>query len=159
MVLGADCTRDNRITPFQSEFGEVLFRDLNPPAPLECDSRFANLPHPYHQVTSTRSGRNRSYLRWKQKQLTTPHLRPSHRIRDGVAEHVEEGGLEEGVELGEGLAALGPQGVRRIQNPPQSASARRAAGGGFGGSRTRLRFTCFRSSHRSEGAAPLYQSI
>ena len=35
----------------------------------------------------------------------------------GVAEHVEEGGLEEGVELGEGLAALGPQGVRRIQNP------------------------------------------
>ena len=38
-------------------------------------------------------------------------------IGDGVAEHVEEGGLEEGVELGEGLAALGPQGVRRIQNP------------------------------------------
>ena len=35
----------------------------------------------------------------------------------GVAEHVEEGGLEEGVELGEGLATLGPQGVRRIQNP------------------------------------------
>ena len=35
----------------------------------------------------------------------------------GVAEHVEESGLEEGVELGEGLAALGPQGVRRIQNP------------------------------------------
>ena len=35
----------------------------------------------------------------------------------GVAEHVEEGGLEEGVELGEGLAALGPHGVRRIQNP------------------------------------------
>ena len=25
--------------------------------------------------------------------------------------------MEEGVELGEGLAALGPQGVRRIQNP------------------------------------------
>ena len=43
------------------------------------------------------------------------HL-PTHRIGDGVAEHVEEGGLEEGVELGEGLAALGPQGVRRIQN-------------------------------------------
>ena len=38
-------------------------------------------------------------------------------IGDGVAEHVEEGGLEESVELGEGLAALGPQGVRRIQNP------------------------------------------
>ena len=38
-------------------------------------------------------------------------------VGDGVAEHVEEGGLEEGVELGEGLAALGPQGVRRIQNP------------------------------------------
>ena len=42
---------------------------------------------------------------------------PPHGIGDGVAEHVEEGGLEEGVELGEGLAALGPQGVRRIQNP------------------------------------------
>ena len=42
---------------------------------------------------------------------------PPHWIGDGVAEHVEEGGLEEGVELGEGLAALGPQGVRRIQNP------------------------------------------
>ena len=25
--------------------------------------------------------------------------------------------MEEGVELGEGLAAFGPQGVRRIQNP------------------------------------------
>jgi hypothetical protein len=42
---------------------------------------------------------------------------PPHRIGDGVAEHVEEGGLEEGVELGEGLAAFGPQGIRRIQNP------------------------------------------
>ena len=42
---------------------------------------------------------------------------PPHWIGDGVAEHVEEGGLEEGVELGEGFAALGPQGVRRIQNP------------------------------------------
>ena len=40
----------------------------------------------------------------------------SHRIHDGVAEHVEEGGLEEDVELGEGLVALGPQGVRRIQD-------------------------------------------
>ena len=44
-------------------------------------------------------------------------LLPPHGIGDGVAEYVEEGGLEEGVELGEGLAALGPQGVRRIQNP------------------------------------------
>ena len=44
-------------------------------------------------------------------------LLPPHRIGDRVAEHVEEGGLEEGVEMGEGLAALGPQGVRRIQNP------------------------------------------
>ncbi len=42
---------------------------------------------------------------------------PPHGIGDGVAEHVEEGGLEEGVELGESLAALGPHGVRRIQNP------------------------------------------
>ena len=36
---------------------------------------------------------------------------------NGVAEHVEEGGLEEGVEVGEGLAALGPKGVRCIQDP------------------------------------------
>ena len=43
-------------------------------------------------------------------------LLPPDRVGDGVAEHVEEGGLDEGVELGEGLAALGPQGVRRIQN-------------------------------------------
>ena len=43
-------------------------------------------------------------------------LLPPHRIGDGVAEHIEEGGLEERVELGEGLTALGPQGVRRIQN-------------------------------------------
>ena len=43
----------------------------------------------------------------------------SHAIgfSDGVAEHVEEGGLEEGVELREGLTTLGPQGARRIQNP------------------------------------------
>ena len=39
---------------------------------------------------------------------------PPHGIGDGVAEHVEEGGLDEGVELGESLAALGPQGVSRI---------------------------------------------
>ena len=45
---------------------------------------------------------------------------PTPGIGDGVAEHVEEGGLEEGVELGEGLAALGPQGVRHIQNPRNS---------------------------------------
>ena len=38
-----------------------------------------------------------------------------------VAEHVEEDGLGEGVELGEGGAALGPQRVRLVQdlrNPP-----------------------------------------
>ena len=44
------------------------------------------------------------------------HDRPPHRILDRIAEEGEEGGLEEGVELGEGLAALGAQGVRRIQN-------------------------------------------
>ena len=41
---------------------------------------------------------------------------PPHRIGDRVAEHVEKDGLEQGVELGEGLAAFGPQGVRRVQN-------------------------------------------
>ena len=50
-------------------------------------------------------------------------MRPSvhYRIRRGVAEHVEEDGLGEGVELGEGGAALGPQRVRFVQdrrNPP-----------------------------------------
>ena len=47
--------------------------------------------------------------------------RPSLRIRGRVAEHVEEDGLGEGVELGEGGAALGPQRVRLVQdlrNPP-----------------------------------------
>ncbi len=46
---------------------------------------------------------------------------PSLRIRGGVAEHVEEDGLGEGVELGEGGAALGPQRLRPVQhlrNPP-----------------------------------------
>ena len=39
----------------------------------------------------------------------------------GVAEEVEEEGLGEGVELGEGGAALGPQRLRPVQhlrNPP-----------------------------------------
>ena len=43
------------------------------------------------------------------------------RIGDGVAEEVEEEGLGEGVELGEGGAALGPQRLRPVQhlrNPP-----------------------------------------
>ena len=46
---------------------------------------------------------------------------PPFRIRGRVAEHVEEDGLGEGVELGEGGAALGPQRVRLVQdlrNPP-----------------------------------------
>ena len=56
--------------------------------------------------------------RYQLKPIVETHYDlPPHGIGDGVAEHVEEGGLEEGVELGEGLAALGPQGVRRIQNP------------------------------------------
>ncbi len=39
----------------------------------------------------------------------------------GVAEEVEEDGLGEGVELGEGGAALGPERLRPVQdlrNPP-----------------------------------------
>lgn len=50
-------------------------------------------------------------------EISKAWLLPPHGIGDGIAEEGEEGGLEEGVELGEGLAALGPQGVRRIQNP------------------------------------------
>ena len=47
--------------------------------------------------------------------------RPSFRIGRWVAEEVEEDGLGEGVELGEGGAALGPQRLRPVQhlrNPP-----------------------------------------
>lgn len=66
-------------------------------------------------------------LSWKSSDLNAylPHnleLRahgrhlPPHRIRHRIAEESQEGGLEEGVELGEGLAALGAQGVRRVQN-------------------------------------------
>jgi hypothetical protein len=52
---------------------------------------------------------------------TKGYFGPPSRIRGGVAEHVEEDGLGEGVELGEGGAALGPQRVRFVQdlrNPP-----------------------------------------
>ena len=45
----------------------------------------------------------------------------SVRVRDRVAEHVDEDGLGEGVELGEGLAAFGSERIGRIQhrrNPP-----------------------------------------
>ena len=47
--------------------------------------------------------------------------RPAFRVGGGVAEEVEEEGLGEGVELGEGGAALGPQRLRPVQhlrNPP-----------------------------------------
>ena len=44
------------------------------------------------------------------------HL-PAFWVVDGVAEHVEEGGLEEVVEFGEGLMANNPQRVRRVENP------------------------------------------
>jgi hypothetical protein len=42
--------------------------------------------------------------------------RPAVRIPSRVAEEVEEDGLGEGVELGEGGAALGPQRLRPIQH-------------------------------------------
>jgi hypothetical protein len=45
------------------------------------------------------------------------HHLPPPRIRHGIAEEVEEEGLGEGVELGEGGAALGPQRVRRVEDP------------------------------------------
>ena len=44
---------------------------------------------------------------------------PEERLPDihaQIAKHFEEGGLDQAVELREGLATLGPQGVRRIQN-------------------------------------------
>ena len=57
------------------------------------------------------------------RMTTSPklHVRPAFRIGGGVAEEVEEEGLGEGVELGEGGAALGPQRLRPVQhlrNPP-----------------------------------------
>jgi hypothetical protein len=42
---------------------------------------------------------------------------PPLRIGDWIAEEVEEGGLEECVELGECFAAFGTQRIRRIQYP------------------------------------------
>jgi hypothetical protein len=47
--------------------------------------------------------------------------RPHVRIRDRVAEHVEEEGLGEAVELGEGGAALGSQGVGLVQDGGDAA--------------------------------------
>ena len=51
------------------------------------------------------------------------------RIGNGVAEEVEEEGLGEGVELGEGGAALGPQRLRArsstLRNPPLLRQRRR----------------------------------
>ena len=42
---------------------------------------------------------------------------PPHWIGDRVTEYFEEGGLDESVEVSEGLMARGSQSVRRIQNP------------------------------------------
>tara|TARA_B100000614_G_scaffold254134_1_gene269073 strand:+ start:31220 stop:31525 length:306 start_codon:yes stop_codon:yes gene_type:complete len=42
--------------------------------------------------------------------------RPFPTIRIWVTKEIEKGGLQERIKLGEGLAALGPQRVRRIQN-------------------------------------------
>ena len=53
--------------------------------------------------------------------IAEPLDRPVLWIRNRVAEEVEEEGLGEGVELGEGGAALGPQRLRPVQhlrNPP-----------------------------------------
>ena len=49
-------------------------------------------------------------------QLPKCETRPPLRVRGGVAEYVEEDGLGEDVELGEGGAALGAQCVRLVQN-------------------------------------------
>lgn len=55
------------------------------------------------------------YSRYDIRSLSQfPGTLPPFRIGDGVAEHVEECGLNQGIELGEGLAALDPQGIRRI---------------------------------------------
>jgi hypothetical protein len=42
--------------------------------------------------------------------------RPFSRVHNWVAEHVEEDGLGEGVELGKGSAALCPQRARLVQD-------------------------------------------
>ena len=64
------------------------------------------------QLASKRSSADGSFF-WKSDLLHRSH-RPFSCF--GIAKHIEEGGLEQGVELGEGLAALGPQGVRRVQD-------------------------------------------
>ena len=42
--------------------------------------------------------------------------RPRFKVRARIAKKIEEEGLGEGVELGEGGAALGPQRLRLVQN-------------------------------------------
>src|SRR5690606_10569135 len=59
------------------------------------------------------------------------HDRPPLRIGDRIAEEVEEGGLEEGVELGECFAAFGAQRIRRIQYPRNPLLLRQRREGDF----------------------------
>ncbi len=49
----------------------------------------------------------------------------------GITEHVEEDGLAEVVEVGEGFAALGAQGVGLIQDPRNPPLLAKAAGNGI----------------------------
>ena len=55
-------------------------------------------------------------VRYLGRDVLKLHDLPPLRIRHRIAEHVKEGRLEEGVELVEGLAALRPQVIRRIQD-------------------------------------------
>lgn len=55
-------------------------------------------------------------VRYPRRNVGEAHEFDAIRIRDGVAEEVEEEQLGEGVELGEGGAALGPQRLRPVQH-------------------------------------------
>ncbi len=77
------------------------------------DSEYANpLVNKFavKQLAAKRAGPDRALLTTGD----TFHNRHFPTLLNRVAEHVEEGGLEEGVELREELAALGPQSVRRV---------------------------------------------
>jgi hypothetical protein len=53
--------------------------------------------------------------------LTELKFWPATLVRDGITEHVDEDGLGEGVEFGDGLTAFGSERIGRIQhrrNPP-----------------------------------------
>src|SRR5690625_41454 len=82
------------------------------------------------------------------------NLRPAFRIDGRIAEEVEEEGLGEGVELGEGGAALGPQRLRPVQHLRDPPLLRQRRQGDFeSGQFSRVESRQIRSSRTCIGMA------